>query len=295
MNRSNPRPSGFTIVELLVILAILAIFGALALPALAQDNRGLSRVIQCMDNHRQLIKAWQMYTADSEEYVPNNYTIPGTQAAITKWTTTGICDTWAPNIMDFAVGLGSMSVTNTALAKASLLSPYLGGNIAPFRCPADNFLSKSQKNAGWKCRLRSVSMNSNWGRSDPSEPKRAFNASWVYGAAFRQWHRTGEVRKPAEMYVFVEEHPNSINDGFFILQWGSGSGEYPTTSPGGSWSDIPAFHHNNSSSFAFADGHTEMKRWISRSIPVNPDAPYKTGPVDLRDQQWYVHHVAERW
>jgi len=295
MKPTNRCSQAFTLVELLVIIAVLSLLGTFLLPAFAQSEKSQTIAVRCLENHAQLIKAWQMYAVDSEDFVVNNYTIPGIQSAISKWKASGVSDTWAPNLMTFTVGSGSdsMSTTNTALAQSGLLVPY-HRNIEDYRCPTDHFLSKAQKTGGWNARLRSVSMNSNWGRSDPAEPKSGIDSSWTYGSAFRQWHRLAEVRKPADRYVFVDEHADSINDGFFILSWGSGTGEYPPTSASGTWGDIPGFYHHNATPFGFADGHTEMKKWVSRPIPVRADGTYTTGPVNLLDQQWYVQHVAER-
>ena len=296
MKKSNQSQRAFTIVELLVVLAVLAVFGLLLGPTLAQDNKAHVTAIRCLDNHRQLIKAWLTYAVDSEDYVANNYTIPGTEAAINKWRTTGFADAWAPNVMAYTVGTSSHSITNKALAAAGLLVPYHGGNIDVYHCPSDFYLSAVQKAARWKYRLRSVAMNSNWGRTDPAESKNGSPTSWAYGAGFRQWHRLAEVRKPAERYVFVDEHADSINDGFFLVTFGGGggSGEYPSTVAGGQWGDIPGFYHNKSTPFGFADGHTEMKKWFSRPIPVRAGLTFVSGPADIRDQRWYVQHVAER-
>lgn len=291
MKKSKRSPQAFTVVELLVVLAVLAVFGLLIGPALAQDDKAHATAIRCLDNHRQLIKAWMTYSVDAEDYVANNYTIPGIQAAKDK------SETWAPNIMVFTVtGSDAASTTNTALARLGALVRYHNGNADLYRCPSDFYLSRAQKAAGWKNRVRSVSMNSNWGRSDTSEPKNGVTTSWAYGSGFRQWHRIPEVRKPAERYVFVDEHADSVNDGFFLVPFGGGGGgEYPATSTGALWGDIPGFYHNKSTPFGFADGHTEMKKWFSRPIPVRADGTFVSGPADIRDQQWYVRHVAERF
>ena len=145
--------------------------------------------------------------------------------------------------------------------------------------------------------MRSMSMNSNWGRSDPSEKKNGIGNSWGYSSPWKQWHKTAEVKSPSNMYVFIDEHPGSINDAFFICQWGGGNGQYPATSGGGQWGDVPAFYHNKACGFGFSDGHAEIHKWQSKDIPVKksggtPIAP--SGPADIRDQTWYTQHVAEK-
>jgi prepilin-type processing-associated H-X9-DG protein len=236
-----------------------------------------------------------MYAADSDDYVANNYTVPGTIATINNWSTNGVADCWAPNMMTFSITQDySNSSTNVALAKAGQLSKYLQ-SISAYHCPADTYISPAQRAVGWKNRIRSISMNSNWGRNDPNEPPEGIPTSWGYGAKFRQWHRVSGIRKPSQGFVFVDEQSGSINDGFFIVTFGaSQTGEYPGTYRNASWGDVPGFYHRNSTPFGFADGHTEMRTWFSRNIPVGTNGDFNTGVADLRDQQWYVQHVAER-
>jgi prepilin-type processing-associated H-X9-DG protein len=55
---------------------------------------------------------------------------------------------------------------------------------------------------------------------------------------------------PAQIFVFIDEHPDTINDGFFMNRL-----ETPN------WGNLPASYHNGSASLSFADGHTEAHRW----------------------------------
>ena len=137
-------------------------------------------------------------------------------------------------------------------------------------------------------------MNSNWGRSDPSDPKNGNASSWAYGGNYRQWQRTSQVKRPSDMYVFIDEHPNSINDAFFIVDFGGTMGEVPGTRVGANWGDLPAFYHNKACGFGFADGHSEIHKWQSKEVVPNPDAGIAFPAADIRDQQWYVKHVAEK-
>ena len=63
---------------------------------------------------------------------------------------------------------------------------------------------------------------------------------------------------PAQLFVFIDEHPDSINDGSFAVQM-------PNSATATSWVDLPTKYHCNSCGFSFADGHAEMHKW------VNPD------------------------
>ena len=57
---------GFTLIELAVVLATLALLAAMLLPALAQTRQN-SQVIECLANQRQLAVAWMMYARDNND------------------------------------------------------------------------------------------------------------------------------------------------------------------------------------------------------------------------------------
>ena len=62
---------GFTLVELAVVIATIAVLVAVLLPALA-GTRPNTQAFQCLENQRQLILAWQMYAQDNSDILPPN-------------------------------------------------------------------------------------------------------------------------------------------------------------------------------------------------------------------------------
>jgi len=71
--RQNFRRA-FTLIKLLVVIAIIAILAAMLLPALARAKESGKR-ISCLNNLRQLSLAAQMYVSENQGfYPPRSYT-----------------------------------------------------------------------------------------------------------------------------------------------------------------------------------------------------------------------------
>jgi prepilin-type processing-associated H-X9-DG protein len=71
------------------------------------------------------------------------------------------------------------------------------------------------------------------------------------------------IRSPSKTFVFVDEHPDSINDAAFATC-------IPPNLPnivGSGWIiDFPANYHNGACGFTFADGHAEIHKWLGGTI-----------------------------
>jgi prepilin-type N-terminal cleavage/methylation domain-containing protein/prepilin-type processing-associated H-X9-DG protein len=65
----RPSRSGFTLTELLVVLAIIALLAAIMFPVFAQAREAARRTT-CLSNLRQLALAHRLYVQDSDETLP---------------------------------------------------------------------------------------------------------------------------------------------------------------------------------------------------------------------------------
>jgi prepilin-type N-terminal cleavage/methylation domain-containing protein/prepilin-type processing-associated H-X9-DG protein len=273
-SNKNSSETGFTLTEVIAVVAIVTLLVTMIIPALAK-TKAIDQSAVCFRNTREFAIAWELYAQNNPGILCNNYTIPDTLNAIS----TKKFDNWANNLMVWSVtGLDAQSTTNVDWVKQSPLTKYASDDSSIYKCPADAYLSAPQRKAGWKGRLRSTSMNALVGRYDSSANSNS-GRSWVDNGAYRQFLRTSDIAEPSETWVTIEEHPDSINDGFFV----------PTTITT-QWGDYPASHHKGGCTLSFADNHVEEHKWHSKltKIPVTTGlfTPKTLDQEGRRDVQW---------
>ena|ERR1017187_9982035 len=266
------RGGGFTLLELLVVIAVIAILASLLLPALAK-TKSRAQGVFCMNNTRQLAAGWLMYADDNDGRLP--YNLVGNAARTNLNWVYGILD-WGP---------GNSDNTNTATLTGSALGAYVGKVTTVYHCPSDNVLSSLQQSAGWRNRVRSYSMNASVG--DAGEiTKSGYN---INNPDYLQFFRLSSIPRPSNIFVFLDEHPDSIDDGYFVNK------AYYAE-----WFRLPGSYHNGAASLSFADGHSEIHRWQYASTKP-PSKPFAAGlPIEIQsmeqgDFNWLLQRMsAER-
>ncbi len=262
------RQGGFTLVELLVVIAIIAILSSILLPALSRA-RIRAQTSFCTNNTKQLVIAWMIYADDHTGLLAYNLGAGATNGAAMSMN-------WVNNVLDWEVG--NSDNTNAAKMLATGLGPYANRSASLFRCPADDVLSPDQAKAGWSTRVRSYSMNAMIGDAGGFS-QGGYN---VNNPDYVQFFKITSIPHPSDIFVFVDEHPDSIDDGYFLNKL-----EYPK------WIDLPASYHDGAASFAFADGHTEAHKWRRAStkppsVAFQAKLPIKLQPNDLQDFDWII-------
>ena len=275
---------GFTLVELMVVIAIIGILAAILLPALAKSRERVQAIV-CVDNTKQLTLAWQLYADEHDGILPYNIGMKGSSLRTNL--------NWVNNVMTWDL---SPDNTNPATITQAALGSFLGGSTAVYRCPSDQALSQVQIAAGWTARIRSYSMNALIGNAG------AFSASGVNlnDPDYRQFFKMSQIPQPTEIFVFLDEHPDSIDDGYFVNHEGTTTARVYGSYSYAEWTDLPASYHDNATAFSFADGHSSIHRWLNHST-VPPSAPFAanlpipiaSGSADAAtDFNWLLDHMS---
>ena len=271
---------GFTLVELLVVIAIIAILAGLILPALA-GTREQARGVICLNNTKQLMMACSLYVDDHQGRLPYNVGSNASNGVAAVQTNIN----WVNGLMSWGPESDN---TNTAKLTQASLGPYVNAVASTYHCPSDRALSTIQRQKGWSQRARSYSMNAMIGNAGPASTN-GFN---VNNPDYQQYFKVTDILQPSQIFVFLDEHPDSIDDGYFINRAYDAHMDrfascLTTTACRGR--------------FSYADGHSGPHRWRVPSTypPPQPDAaglPIDLSGSDQSDFNWVLDHMsAEVW
>ena len=176
----------FTLIEVLVVIAIIAVLAGLLLPALGVA-KAKAKTISCLNQLKQFGVAAQMYAGDNAGVlVPNRL-----------MTETNV---WVTGNMKFAA-----DAVNAELLRRGKIFPYVN-QVRLFRCPADVSTSQSGE------RVRSYAMNSWMG-------SRTMETATTGRNGFRTFVKDAEFSAggAATLWLMADEHESTLDDGYFLV------------------------------------------------------------------------------
>jgi prepilin-type processing-associated H-X9-DG protein len=235
------------LVELLVTVSVIGILASLLLAALGPAKARVTG-IQCVSNLKQLQLCWQMYAGDHNDAVPPNRSVQ-------------VRGVWRSSPDSWIGSSSALFDTDTRAIEQGLLFKYdYNRAVALYRCPADR--SRVRKPPGAPAgplRTRSYSMSGCLGGNDLTNTIQ----------------RAAQIPDPAALFVFIDEHEESIDDAHFLV-W-----PYPDDR----WVNLPAARHGQSCALSFADGHAERWKWRAPKSFSGRTSYWKanSGPGDLED------------
>jgi prepilin-type processing-associated H-X9-DG protein len=168
----------------------------------------------------------------------------------------------------------AMLVNHDLYPNGAFLGSYISKVASVFKCPADQSVAQIYGIKSPRC--RSVSMNNFIG---------AFSEANTSGSPgpYPTYQKMTAIPVPVNAFVMLDEREDSINDGTFFTSVPADT--TPIT-------DMPASYHNGAAGFCFADGHSEIHKWVSALMrqPITKTIINNT-VVSPADADWLIQHA----
>ena len=227
MSKSQ-RVYGFTLVELLVVIGIIAVLFSLLLPALNR-TREQARMIQCASNMRSIMTASISYAQENRDCLPIPSAI-GEVFSASQPASRALAIAMSPS-----ASFGMLDYQHGALLRYLGASQQTVYNV--MNCPSDIDEIRESRDATLYVQSRNFSYSFNcWLRGPVVADSGAY--------AFVGMRSSAVVHPSQKVLVFEEQWPNDLLCD--MDNWGGLDAD-----------DVPALRHIGRCNLGFADGHVD--------------------------------------
>jgi prepilin-type N-terminal cleavage/methylation domain-containing protein/prepilin-type processing-associated H-X9-DG protein len=241
---------GFTLVELLVVISIIALLFGILIPVLGRA-REVSKLVVCQSNLRQLAIAWMSYAQSNDERMCYPFMYQNNYSNIWLIKETWV---WAPyNAQTDQSVMPEQFYGNPGVVRPARDEEFEGikrGTLYRYTKDVKVYHCGNDKNH-WESYSIPDCLNGKWqpwpGYIFPANPP------------WRSLNKTLQIKSPSTKYVFLEDaDPRTyVEDSFELNIFGAGND---------AWSDPVSVTHLGKSGFAFADGHAEQRKWSDETV-----------------------------
>jgi prepilin-type N-terminal cleavage/methylation domain-containing protein len=271
MNFIQRTKSGFTLIELLVVIAIIALLLAVIMPSLNAAKKKAQSIV-CLANLNGLAKCWVLYAGDNSNELVGGFTGRVSKPAF-SWVEVPQDDN--------GNSTGGASTVDEKIngIKKGLLFPYVEA-VEAYHCPGDKRSLKPRAlgaggMGGYRTYSITLGLRGAWDSASGQ-----YKETWANTVECHTKATT--IKSPGSKFAFVEEADGrGINLNSWMLD-----PKQPD-----SWIDPVAIWHVDSSTFGYADGHGERRRWHQKEVleMADRETPYWPARIIPGEDSGFVH------
>lgn len=249
---------GFTLTELLVVIATVAILVALVLPALAASKTS-GRLFQCLNNQKRMAVAVNMYADDfSGKIIPYANGGGFWDVGLHPWTYASTKEQ-------------ALELVQAQLKSGCPLYPY-DPHPEIYHCPSDMRMNNSI-GSGWAYDSYSKTQNVTGDHHGSANDYWGCQSSSSTGDP--TYSNVSQITSPSQTFVFSEDSDSrGYVNGSWVVKYNL------NTTPGSfQWVDPVTVYHGAATTYGFMDGHASIWHWHDSFI-INYGRAVATGRGD---------------